>query len=191
MPVQFELALGQTLRAEVPLLPEAARAGLRALRQPAQPRSARAGAADLVAGRVRRRARARHRPVLHPGHARGHQGPEDRRADGSRVPAAGADRRRRESSGSTAYVLDRFTDGFLFYYFGNVDQVSHMMWRADGPAAPGLRSRRSIRSTARRRGPLRRSWTPSSATRSRGSARTICSSSCRTTASPRGAARST
>jgi predicted AlkP superfamily phosphohydrolase/phosphomutase len=26
-------------------------------------------------------------------------------------------------------VLDRFTDGFLFYYFGNVDQVSHMMWR--------------------------------------------------------------
>jgi predicted AlkP superfamily phosphohydrolase/phosphomutase len=27
------------------------------------------------------------------------------------------------------YVLDRFTGGFLFYYFGNVDQVSHMMWR--------------------------------------------------------------
>ncbi len=35
------------------------------------------------------------------------------------------------------YVLDRFDDGLLFYYFGNVDQVSHMMWRArdrDHPA---------------------------------------------------------
>ena len=27
------------------------------------------------------------------------------------------------------YVLDRVSDGFLFYYFGNLDQVSHMMWR--------------------------------------------------------------
>ena len=34
------------------------------------------------------------------------------------------------------YVLDRFTDGFLFYYFGNVDQVSHMMWRAMDPQHP-------------------------------------------------------
>jgi predicted AlkP superfamily phosphohydrolase/phosphomutase len=34
------------------------------------------------------------------------------------------------------YVLDRFTDGFLFYYFGNVDQVSHMMWRARDPEHP-------------------------------------------------------
>jgi len=36
-----------------------------------------------------------------------------------------------------AYVLDRFRDGLLFYYFGNGDQVSHMMWRAmdrDHPA---------------------------------------------------------
>lgn len=35
------------------------------------------------------------------------------------------------------HVLDRFDDGLLFYYFGNVDQVSHMMWRArdrDHPA---------------------------------------------------------
>lgn len=28
-----------------------------------------------------------------------------------------------------AYVLDRFRDGLFFYYFGNGDQVSHMMWR--------------------------------------------------------------
>jgi predicted AlkP superfamily phosphohydrolase/phosphomutase len=35
------------------------------------------------------------------------------------------------------HVLDRFDAGLLFYYFGNVDQVSHMMWRArdrDHPA---------------------------------------------------------
>jgi predicted AlkP superfamily phosphohydrolase/phosphomutase len=34
------------------------------------------------------------------------------------------------------YTLDRFHDGFLFYYFGNVDQVSHMMWRARDPQHP-------------------------------------------------------
>ena len=34
------------------------------------------------------------------------------------------------------YVLDHFTDGLLFYYFGNVDQVSHMMWRARDPQHP-------------------------------------------------------
>lgn len=28
-----------------------------------------------------------------------------------------------------AYELGRFRDGLLFYYFGNVDQVSHVMWR--------------------------------------------------------------
>jgi hypothetical protein len=33
-------------------------------------------------------------------------------------------------------VLDRFTDGFLFYYFGNVDLVSHMMWRPMDPGHP-------------------------------------------------------
>ena len=35
------------------------------------------------------------------------------------------------------YVLDNFEGGFLFYYFGNLDQVSHMMWRtmdAEHPA---------------------------------------------------------
>ena len=34
------------------------------------------------------------------------------------------------------YVLDRFTDGLLFYYFGNVDQIAHMMWRARDPGHP-------------------------------------------------------
>jgi predicted AlkP superfamily phosphohydrolase/phosphomutase len=34
------------------------------------------------------------------------------------------------------YVLDRFDGGLLFYYFGNVDQVSHMMWRARDPGHP-------------------------------------------------------
>lgn len=34
------------------------------------------------------------------------------------------------------YTLARFHDGFLFYYFGNVDQVSHMMWRARDPQHP-------------------------------------------------------
>jgi predicted AlkP superfamily phosphohydrolase/phosphomutase len=34
------------------------------------------------------------------------------------------------------YTLDRFHDGFLFYYFGNVDQTSHMMWRARDPQHP-------------------------------------------------------
>ncbi len=34
------------------------------------------------------------------------------------------------------YVLDRFDDGLLFYYFGHVDQVSHVMWRAMDPGHP-------------------------------------------------------
>jgi predicted AlkP superfamily phosphohydrolase/phosphomutase len=34
------------------------------------------------------------------------------------------------------YVLDQFDGGFLFYYFGNLDQVSHMMWRAMDPEHP-------------------------------------------------------
>ena len=34
------------------------------------------------------------------------------------------------------HVLDGFRDGLLFYYFGNVDQVSHMLWRARDPGHP-------------------------------------------------------
>ena len=34
------------------------------------------------------------------------------------------------------WVLDQFEDGLLFYYFGNLDQVSHMMWRPMDPDHP-------------------------------------------------------
>ena len=34
------------------------------------------------------------------------------------------------------YVLDRHEGGFLFYYFGNLDMVSHMMWRPMDPDHP-------------------------------------------------------
>ncbi len=34
------------------------------------------------------------------------------------------------------YVRTRVADGLLFYYFGHVDQVSHMMWRAMDPQHP-------------------------------------------------------
>ena len=34
------------------------------------------------------------------------------------------------------YVLDGFKSGLLFYYFGNLDQVSHMMWRPRDPGHP-------------------------------------------------------
>ena len=37
------------------------------------------------------------------------------------------------------YVLDRFQDGLLFYYFGDGDQVSHMMWRAMDPGHPAYK----------------------------------------------------
>jgi predicted AlkP superfamily phosphohydrolase/phosphomutase len=35
-----------------------------------------------------------------------------------------------------ATVLGGFTEGLLFYYFGDLDQVSHMMWRARDPGHP-------------------------------------------------------
>ena len=35
------------------------------------------------------------------------------------------------------WVLDQFQDGLLFYYFGNVDQISHTMWRGRDPDHPG------------------------------------------------------
>jgi predicted AlkP superfamily phosphohydrolase/phosphomutase len=38
-----------------------------------------------------------------------------------------------------AYVLDGFHDGLLFYYFGNGDLVSHMMWRAMDPGHPAYK----------------------------------------------------
>ncbi|MDH3255070.1 MAG: alkaline phosphatase family protein, partial [Acidobacteriota bacterium] len=35
------------------------------------------------------------------------------------------------------WVLDDFDGGFLFYYFGNLDQISHMMFRSMDPDHPG------------------------------------------------------
>jgi predicted AlkP superfamily phosphohydrolase/phosphomutase len=34
------------------------------------------------------------------------------------------------------WTIDRYERGLLFYYFGNLDQVSHMMWRAIDPGHP-------------------------------------------------------
>ena len=34
------------------------------------------------------------------------------------------------------YVLDEFDEGLLFYYTGNVDQISHMMWKTLDPTHP-------------------------------------------------------
>lgn len=45
-----------------------------------------------------------------------------------------------ESRQQYRYVLDNFHEGLLFYYFGNVDQVSHMMWRPMDLAHPAYRA---------------------------------------------------
>jgi predicted AlkP superfamily phosphohydrolase/phosphomutase len=37
------------------------------------------------------------------------------------------------------YLLGRFRDGLLFYYFGNPDQISHMMWRPMDPEHPAYK----------------------------------------------------
>ncbi len=34
------------------------------------------------------------------------------------------------------YVLEQFTEGLLFYYVGNTDLISHMMWRPMDPGHP-------------------------------------------------------
>jgi len=41
-----------------------------------------------------------------------------------------------ETRQQLGYVLDHFDDGLLFYYFGHVDQVSHVIWRSMDPAHP-------------------------------------------------------
>ena len=89
------------------------------------------------------------------------------------------------------YVLDRFDDGFLFYYFGNVDQVSHMMWRRHGSRSIRRYDPRPIRRTAHVVEDLYVEIDAIVGDTARGSARTICSSSCRTTGSRRGGDRST
>ena len=42
----------------------------------------------------------------------------------------------REIAEQYDYVLDQFEDGFLFYYTGNVDQISHVMWKTRDPEHP-------------------------------------------------------
>jgi predicted AlkP superfamily phosphohydrolase/phosphomutase len=41
-----------------------------------------------------------------------------------------------ESHRQFRYTLDHFDAGFLFYYFGDADQVSHMLWRTLDPQHP-------------------------------------------------------
>jgi len=47
------------------------------------------------------------------------------------------------------HVLGRFDRGLLFYYWGNADLISHMMWR---PLDPGHPAYDPVET--------RRSWTP-------------------------------
>ncbi len=42
----------------------------------------------------------------------------------------------KEFSDQFPYVLDHFEDGLLFFYLGNVDQVSHVMWKVLDPGHP-------------------------------------------------------
>src|SRR5271157_945874 len=49
---------------------------------------------------------------------------------------AQAEMAQQEAARQYQYVLGRFQDGLLFYYFGHSDQVSHMMWRSMDPQHP-------------------------------------------------------
>ena len=42
----------------------------------------------------------------------------------------------REIREQYAYVLEQFDEGLLFYYTGNVDQISHVMWKTLDPGHP-------------------------------------------------------
>jgi predicted AlkP superfamily phosphohydrolase/phosphomutase len=43
------------------------------------------------------------------------------------------------------YALDNYQNGFLFYYFGNVDQVSHTMWHTRDPGHPAYVAERDAK----------------------------------------------
>ena len=172
----FELMPSQQLHAEVPLLSEAARSRISSCtsaRSNLDPLDA--GDADLArpAGYAAELARATGR-FYSAGHARGHEEPQDRRAvtATSSWPRRGSPATR--SRGSTVTSLDGFDDGLLFYYFGNVDQVSHMMWRATGSAASRLRRRDRPSVRARRGRSVHRPRWRGRRDTSRRSARTIC-----------------
>ena len=74
------------------VLPEGSRSVLRALRQPGQHRSARTRVAVSTPETTPRSWRAATGRFYTPGHARGHQGLQDRRAHRRGVPGAGPDR---------------------------------------------------------------------------------------------------
>jgi predicted AlkP superfamily phosphohydrolase/phosphomutase len=40
------------------------------------------------------------------------------------------------------HVIDNFDEGLLFYYFGNLDQISHMMWGHTDPTHPNYEAER-------------------------------------------------
>ena len=70
--------------------------------------------------------------------------PEDTKAFKAGVFTAAEFERQAQIAGDEvlrqyAYVLDRFQGGLLFYYFGNGDQVSHMLWRAMDPGHPAYK----------------------------------------------------
>ncbi len=44
-----------------------------------------------------------------------------------------------ERRGQLRHELERFTEGFLFFYIHSLDQVCHMLWRATDPSHPGYR----------------------------------------------------
>ncbi len=58
-----------------------------------------------------------------------------------RQAANSADENRRQYS----FLLHNFREGLLFHYFGHVDLVSHMMWRARDPEAPAYNAARDAR----------------------------------------------
>ena len=138
-----------------PLPSEAARAAFRALRQPDQPRPAtrrrcRFSSPEGYAAELADRAGGRFYT----------QGmPEDTRGMNAGVLSADellaqarltADENLRQFD----YVLGGFADGLLFYYFGHIDQVSHMMWRAMDPTHPAY-TEADAKYRACGRGPLR------------------------------------
>ena len=176
VPVEFPLAPPQTLRGEC-------RFYLKQLDPPSSSTSARS-----ISIRWRRRCRSR-TPASYAAelaHATGRfytqgmpedtKAPQDRRADRRRVPAQARLARRRESSGSTGHVLDGFDDGSAVLLLRQRRSgVAHDVAARD-PEHPAYDAadRRAVRDG--HRGSLRGPRSASSATRSRGSARTTCSS---------------
>ncbi len=76
-----------------------------------------------------------HRALLHPGDARGHQGAQRRRVS----PRSSWSRPHRHAGQlleQLQWFLGQFDRGLLFYYLGNVDLISHMMWRSMDPDHP-------------------------------------------------------